>query len=390
MKAIRNFFLSACSVILALAVFAAAPARAIETPAEYALMIDYDTGAVLLEKNADKQMYPASMTKMMTIYLLFERLANGAISLDDTLPVSEKAWRKGGSKMFVKAGDRVRIDDLIQGIIVQSGNDACIVVAEGLAGSEDAFATLMNEKARELGMTNSNFKNSTGWPDPEHVTTPRDLAILAVRLLKDFPQYFKYFSEKSFTYNGIKQGNRNPLLYKNMGADGFKTGHTQESGYGLVGTAKRGDRRIILVINGLQSVRQRASESERLIEWGFREFGNYKLFDAGAVVEQADVWLGDKATLPLVTEKEVKITIPRLARRKMTVKVVYEGPIPAPIAKGTPVARLVVSAPNTEEISFPLVAGADVNKLGLFGRIGAAINYLVWGAASATVDAVKN
>ncbi len=390
MKAIRNSLLAAFSAMMALAVFAVSSASAIETPAEYALMIDYDTGATLLEKNADKQMYPASMTKMMTIYLLFERLASGAISMDDTLPVSEKAWRKGGSKMFVKAGDRVRIDDLIQGIIVQSGNDACIVVAEGLAGSEDAFATLMNEKARELGMLNTHYKNATGWPDPEHVTTPRDLMILAVRLLKDFPQYFKYFSEKSFTYNGIKQGNRNPLLYKNMGADGFKTGHTQESGYGLVGTAKRGDRRIILVINGLQSVRQRASESERLIEWGFREFGNYKLFDAGAVVEKADVWLGDQATLPLVTEKEIKITIPRLARRKMTVKVVYEGPIPAPIAKGTPVARLVISAPNTEEISFPLVAGADVNKLGLIGRIGAAINYLVWGAASATVDAVKN
>ena len=358
-------------------------AQAVETNAKQAIMIDAVTDAVLFEKNADQPMPPASMSKLMTAYMVFDRLADRSLKLDDTLPVSEKAWRKKGSKMFVKVGDRVSVEDLLRGIIVQSGNDACIVVAEALSGSEDAFAEAMTRRAREIGLQRSVFRNSTGWPDPEHFMTARELALLANRIVQDFPQYYHYYSEKSFTYAGIRQGNRNPLLYKNMGADGLKTGHTQASGYGLTASAKRGDRRITLVLNGLESVRNRGQEAERLIEWGFREFGNFKLFEAGETVNDADVWLGTEPTVPLIVEQDLVVTLSHAARRAMTVTVVYDGPIPAPIAAGTPLARVLISTPDGAPIEVPVVAGADVGRLGFFGRLTAAAGYLLWGAAAA-------
>ncbi len=358
-----------------------APASAMETPARQAILVDDTTGAVLFEKNAYEPMPPASMSKLMTVYLLFERLALGSIKLDDTFPVSEKAWRMGGSKMFVRVGTNVTVEDLLRGIIVQSGNDACIVVAEGLAGTEEAFAVEMNKKARELGLTGSNFVNSTGWPDPEQVMTAADLALLARRIIRDFPQYYGYFKEKNFTYNKIRQGNRNPLLYRNIGADGLKTGHTEASGYGLTASAKRGDRRLVLVVNGLESVNQRAREAERLLAWGFREFDNYALFKAGDRVDEAEVWLGDAPTVPLVASRDIVVTLARKARRAMTVKVVYDGPIAAPIAKGAEIAKLIVTAPDVEPVEVPLLAGAQIGQLGLFGRLMAALGHLVWGAA---------
>ncbi len=372
--------LVALFAVVLLATGLAGPAIAVETTAKQAILVDYTTGTVLFEKNADELMPPSSMTKMMTVYLLFERLAEGRLKLDDTFEVSEKAWRMGGSKMFVEVGKKVTVEDLIQGIVVQSGNDACVVVAEGLAGTEDAFAIEMTQRAREIGMTSSTFKNASGWPAEGHLVTARDLSILARRTIRDFPQFYPYYSEKSFTYAGIRQGNRNPLLYKTPGADGLKTGHTQAAGYGLTGSVIRDGRRLVLVLNGLDSARARAEESARLMEWGFREFQNYKLFAAGDVVAEADVWLGDKPSVPLVATDDTVLTLARKARKGMKVTLVYEGPIPAPIARGTEIAKLVVTAPDTETVELPLVAGADVGKLSAIRRIGAAISYLVWGA----------
>ena len=347
--------------------------------------MDANTGAVLMEKAPDASMPPASMSKVMTVYLVFERLKDGRLSLDDTLEVSEKAWRKGGSKMFVEVGNKVRVEDLLRGVIVQSGNDACIVLAEGLAGTESAFAQLMTQKAEEIGMTGSHFTNSTGWPDPNHRMTARDLAILADRMIENFPDYYGYFSETEFTWNGIKQYNRNPLLGRVAGADGLKTGHTEEAGYGLTASAKRGDRRLILVVNGLGSVRARAEESARLMEWGFREFDNYRLFGEGETVEHAAVWLGEADTVPLVSDGELVITLPKQARPKMKVKVVYDGPVPAPIEEGQEIARLEISAPDMQTLEYPLYAAEPVEKLGPVGRLIGSLEHMIFGAPAALV-----
>ncbi|MBT5110687.1 MAG: D-alanyl-D-alanine carboxypeptidase [Rhodospirillaceae bacterium] len=354
-------------------------ASAFETSALQAAVVDMQTGATLLQKDADTAMFPASMTKMMTAYMLFERIKTGGLSLEDTFPVSEKAWRKGGSKMFVKVGDRVKVEDLIRGIVVQSGNDATIVVAEGIAGSESAFADLMTEKAHELGMSGTTFRNASGWPDPEHVTTARDLATLAVATIRNFPDLYKYYSEKSFTYNNIKQGNRNPLLYKGVGADGLKTGHTEASGYGLTGSAARNGRRLVVVVNGLMSVKARSSESERIIDWAYRSWGNYKLFSRGEKVIDANVWLGVKETAPVLIQNDLLISMPRKARKKMKVSVKMQDPIPAPVVAGAKIATLVVAAPDFETIEIPLVAGITVKRLGPVGRLNEAVRHLVWG-----------
>ena len=368
------------AMIGALLCLAAGPVAAVETQAKQAILADFETGSVLFEKNADESMAPSSMSKLMTIYMVFERLRDGRLSLEDKLPVSTKAWRKGGSKMFVKEGDRVSIEDLIRGVVVQSGNDACIVIAEGLAGSEEIFAEEMTERGRELGLENTVFKNATGWPDLGHTMTARDLAILTKRTVQDFPEYFHYYAEKNFTYNGIHQSNRNPLLYKNLGADGLKTGHTELGKFGLVVSAERKGRRLILVLNGLPNVRTRSKESERLLEWGFREFNNYKLFSAGEIVTQASVWLGDVDQMPLVVENDLVITIPKKSRRKMQVSALFEEPVPTPIRVGQQIALLQVSAPGFETLEVPLVAGEGVGQLGLLGRLASALNYLIWGS----------
>ena len=364
----------------------ALPAAAIETIAREAVLVDMATDAVLFEKNSETLMPPASMSKMMTANMVFERLRDGRLSLDDTFLVSRNAWRKGGAKsgsstMFLEPGKRVKVEDLLRGIIIQSGGDACIVVAEGLSSSEEDFAQEMTLRAREMGLLDTTFTNATGWPDPDHLTTARDLALLAKYTILEFPEFYRLYSEKSFTYNGIRQGNRNPLLYKNMGADGLKTGHTKAAGYGLTATAVRGDRRLILVVNGLPSVKARSREAERLMEWGFREFNNYGLFAGGEIVTEAEVWLGEEPTVSLVVDKALLITLPRKARRQMKVAITYDGPIPAPIVKGDRLATLVVSAPGVEVIEIPLHAGDDVQRLGFLGRIVTALKYIILGAS---------
>ena len=359
---------------------AAAASNGMETVAKQAYILDMQTGAVLLAKDPDTPSPPASMSKLMTIYMAFEELKAGRLALDDKLVVSRKAWRMGGSKMFVEIDKQVRVEDLLRGIIVQSGNDACIVLAEGLSGSESAFADAMNRKARELGLTDSHLVNSTGWPADNHAMSPRDLAVLAGRIIEDFPEYYPYFAEKSFRYNKIKQGNRNPLLYRDTGADGLKTGHTRASGYGLVASAIRDDRRVVMVLTGMESARIRSFEARRLLNWAFQSFRNYTLFEGGAEVERADVCLGGGDTVPLVAARDVKVSLPRTSRRGLKVKVVYDGPVPAPIEKGAQIAKLMVTAPGFDTLEVPLLAGADVDRIGVFGRLGAAIGYMIWGA----------
>ena len=362
-----------------MAVLLPRPAASIETQARQFILVDAATGMTLAEKSAGEPMYPASMSKIMTLYIAFEHLADGRLSMEDAFSVSQKAWRMKGSRMFVEVNSRVTVSELLRGIIVQSGNDACIVIAEGLAGSEAAFADLMNERAAELGLDDTHFTNSTGWPDPDHVTTARDIAELSRRIIIDFPEYYPMFAEKSYTYNGIRQGNRNPLLYRYDGADGLKTGYTKASGHGLAASARRGEQRLVLVVNGLDGVNVRAQEAERLLDYGFRSFKTYVLFRKGDVVDQFDVWLGEADTVPLVVDSDVTLMMPRKARKEMVVKIVADGPIEAPVEAGARVARLVVSAPDVETREWPLAAGTTVDSLSGFGRIGAAIDALIWG-----------
>jgi D-alanyl-D-alanine carboxypeptidase (penicillin-binding protein 5/6) len=351
----------------------------IETQAKHAFMIEADTGAVLLDKAADERMPPASMSKIMTAYLVFDMLKQGRAKLDDSLPVSERAWRLQGSKMFVPLGGRVSIDDLLKGVIIQSGNDACLVLAEGLAGSEEAFVDLMNQKAKEIGLKDSHFTNVSGLPDPDHYMTARDLVTLAMHTIKDFPEYYHYYGETEYEFNNIKQGNRNPLLYKGMGADGLKTGHTEEAGYSLTASVKRDDRRIILVLGGLPTMKARTQESERLAEWAFREFNDYRLFAAGDKVDDGEVWLGSEPKVPLTVRKDLVVTLPRKARKDMKVVAEYDPPIAAPITKGQTVGKVVVTAPDVPPTEVPLVAAADVVRMDPLGRIATLAGYLVWG-----------
>jgi serine-type D-Ala-D-Ala carboxypeptidase (penicillin-binding protein 5/6) len=364
---------------------AAAPAASatgtigIETQARHAIIIDADTGAVLLDKDAEQRMPPASMAKMMTAYLVFSYLKEGRAKLTDTLPISVEAWRTGGSKMFVPVGQQVSIEDLVRGMIVDSGNDACVALAEGLAGSIDAFVERLNRKAKEIGLADSHFADVDGLPDPNEWMTAHDLATLALRTIKDFPEFYKYYSELNFTFGNIKQGNRNPLLYKNIGADGLKTGHTEESGYSLTASVVRNGRRIVAVLQGLPSGKARDQESERLIDWAFREFDDYKLFAAGAKVDDAEVWLGAEPTVPLTAVKDVVVTLPKRDRKTMKVAVDYQGPVPAPIRKGQPIGKLVVTAPDIQPAEAPLVAGSDVARMGPLGRIAALAGWYIWG-----------
>lgn len=348
----------------------ASPAfAAFETPAKQAYMVDLSTNTVLLEKNAGERMTPSSMTKMMTMYLVFEKLKAGKIALDDAFLASEKAWKAEGSRMWVKPGERVRLEDLIRGVIVQSGNDACIVLAEGLAGSEESFAEAMNAKAAEMGLKDTHFLNASGLPIEGHYSSARDLAILAQRLMKDFPEYYHYYSEKEFTYNGIKQGNRNPLLYRNMGADGVKTGHTEEAGFGMTASVVRGDRHLLLVVNGLKDMQKRADETVRIIEWGFHDFQNYALAESNAIVATIPVNYGKQDVVTVTIPRAIKVTLPGWQRDKILVKVTYDSPVVAPIKKGDTLGKLLASVDGVSVLEAPLVAGSEVPAVGFFGRI---------------------
>jgi serine-type D-Ala-D-Ala carboxypeptidase (penicillin-binding protein 5/6) len=358
----------------------AAQAGSMDTIARQAVLIDMTTQTVLFEKNADERMPPSSMSKIMTAYMVFSALKEGRVKLEDGMPVSQRAWKMGGSKMYVELDNSVKIDDLIKGVIVQSGNDACIVLAEGLAGSEEEFARRATAKAKELGLTGTNLVNATGWPDPQHYMTARDLAKLAQRLITDFPEYYHYYSIREFTYHKIKQGNRNPLLYRNIGADGLKTGHTDAAGYGLTASAERDGRRLVLVVNGLPNMQARADESARLIEWGFREFQNYALFKRGDVVDEARVWLGQIPTVPVTVAKDLKVTMTPSERDGMKVTLVTPTAVAAPIKAGDPVGKLVITGPGFSAKEVPVVAAADVERKGVFGRAVAAARYFVFGS----------
>ena len=356
----------------------------VQSVAEYAYITDFNSGRVLMEKNGEVAMKPASMAKIMTTYIAFERIKEGSLSLDDKFIVSERAWKKGGSRMFLDPGTAVTVRELLLGVNVQSGNDAAIVLAEGISGSEDAFADEMNDKARELGMYDTVFRNATGWPDPDLTTTARDLNILSTAMIRnfpsdDYPELYPMYSIKNYTYNGIKQGNRNPLLYKDESADGLKTGHTEESGYGLVGSSKRGNQRIILVLNGMKSKNERAQESRRLMDFMFREFKQYELFNDNEVVDEANIWLGNKPTISLLAGDAVHKVMSRKERRSLKVTVNWSDPIPAPIAKGQAVGTIRLSY-NGKTEDYPLIAAEDVAALGFFDRITEAVKYLIFGS----------
>lgn len=349
-----------------------ASAFAFETQASAAWVYDATTHTVLMDKRGDESLPPASMSKLMTINMLFEALRDGRVTMETTFAVSSRATSMGGSTMFLQESDRPTVRDLIHGMIVNSGNDACVVVAEGLAGTEEAFAAQMTERGRAIGLTKSVFKNSSGWPDPEHRMSMRDLGIVAQRLIEEFPEYYPIFAETEFNYKDRAEANsfnRNPLLTLGIGADGLKTGHTSEAGYGLVGSAKQGDRRVIFSISGLSSDTARAEEAERIVSWAFRQFAQKTVAKAGVRVAEADVWLGEAATVGLVPAADVRLLVPALVQDTVTAEVIYKGPLAAPIAAGTEVAELVIHVPDLPDARVPLVAETDVAKGGFFARV---------------------
>ena len=360
----------------------ALPAGAFETRAASAFVIDQTTGTVLLNKNADQMLPPASMSKLMTLYITFEALRDGRLVLDEKLPVSKHAMAYGGSTMFLDTTDRITVEDLIRGIIVLSGNDACAVIAEALSpdGTEAGFSRFMTQRAQQLGMTNSTFSNSNGWPQAGHRMSMRDLALLANRVITDFPSFYPLFSEREFKFDGRapqNTRNRNPLLSLGIGADGLKTGHTQEAGYGLVGSAKQRGRRVIFVISGLQSAQARAEEAESIVNWAFRQFAVKPVAKAGTSVATADVWMGRDQKVQLVPMEDVSMLMPVTTGVKVVAEVIYNGPITAPIEKDQQIAELIITPPGLPETRIPLVAANDVPAGGFMSRVGTVAQMLI-------------
>ena len=360
--------------VVAASALLALPAGAFDTRATSAYVIDQTTGTVLLNKNADVPLPPASMSKLMTLYMAFEAIRDGRLTLDEKLPVSQHAMSYGGSTMFLDTTDRVKVEDLLRGIIVLSGNDACAVIAEALSpdGTEPGFARMMTTRAQQLGMNNSTFSNSNGWPQAGHRMSMHDLAILANHLITDFPQFYPLFSEREFLFDGRapqNKSNRNPLLGLGIGADGLKTGHTTEAGYGLVGSAKQGDRRVIFVISGLDSAIARAEESEAIVNWSFRHFVKRPLVKAGTEMAQAQVWMGAEARVGLVPLEDVSALLSVENNSAYTAEVVYQGPIPAPIQKGQQLAKLIITPQGLSPMEVPLVADRDIPRGGFIPRV---------------------
>lgn len=396
MRFVRPFRLL-CVAVAASFSFLASAEAAIETAAEHAIIMDGDTGQVLWAKDADTPTPPASMSKLMTLDLLFQRLKDGRIKLTDTLPVSEHAWRTQGSKMFVSLGSRISVEDLIRGVIVMSGNDACVVIAEGLGGSEPAFVDMMNARAKQLGLTQSHFVNPNGLPDPPgQLMSVHDLAKLALHLVHDYPDYYHYFSDRSFVWNNITQQNRDAVLDMFPGTDGLKTGHTDAAGYGIVVSAVQNGERLILVLNGLRypqldkmtpsaqdwhGVRLRGEEAARMLGVAFREFRRYPLFKPGEVVGQADVWQGSHDTVPLAVKDAVGVTMQVESRPGMKVTLSYDGPVQAPIARGQQIGVIKITAPDFPGAQVPVYAANEVSSAGIFGRIFLGIRALIFGHA---------
>ncbi len=348
-----------------------------DTPARAALVVDLTSGATLLEKDADRQLPPASMSKLMTLYMVFEALEQGHLSLDDEFRTSAHASQMGGSKMFLREGELVSVENLLRGVIIQSGNDAAVALAEGLAGTEEAFAERMNHRAHEIGLTDAHFANATGWPDPQQHMSTRDLVTLATKIIEDFPEYYPIFAETEFTWDGVKQQNRNPLLSLGIGADGLKTGHTEEAGYGLVASAKRGQRRIAMALAGLDSTGARSHEGERLINWAFRAFETRRLYGKGEALAEAPVWIGSSRTVGLAPSRDVVITAPYGSIDRASMKIVYDGPVPAPIEAGQRIGRLEITVPDLPPFSVPLVATEAVGPGGFLTRVQAAATLLL-------------
>ena len=360
-------------------------AKALETEARNVILVDYDTGQNLYAKDHERAVPPASMSKLMTVYVVFSKLRDGSLSLEDTFTVSENAWRRGGaasggSTMFLAIGDSVRVEDLLKGIIIQSGNDACIVVAENISGSEDNFAELMNEVAAKMGLKNSKFMNATGLPHPEHRMSAEDLSLLAKALISEFPEFYHLFSEKTFTYNKIKQGNRNPLLYSMPYADGLKTGHTEEAGYSLTASAKKGDRRLISVMTGMKSNKERSEEAEKIMSWGFREFNNYVVFKEGQTIASIPVWYGKQKEVDLIVDREVKLTLLRSAASKVKMTAVYDKPVKAPIKKGDKLGIVRIEPFGGDVVEIALVAGSDVGEKGFISKMMWNLKHFLTGA----------
>ena len=352
---------------------------AIESIAKTALVIDLSTNEILLEKNSTEKTYPSSMTKMMTALVAFEKIKDGSLSLDQEFLISKKAWKMGGSKMFIEVDKRVSVYDLLLGVVVQSGNDASIAIAEGISGSEEIFAIEMNNLGKKIGLTGSNFTNSSGWPDDDHYTTAEDLAKVAQYTIENHYELYQMYKISDFTYNGIKQDNRNPLLYTFEGADGFKTGYTEAAGYGLVGSAERGDRRLILVLNGLESSKSRAQESLRLMDWGFNNFQLVDFYKKNEVIQEVDTWLGKEDKVDLVALEDISVSIPKAQLSSAKVTVLVEEPIATPIKIGDQIAKLQISFAD-KQVDFPLYSGEDIDQKNFFSRIFSAIYYIILGS----------
>lgn len=366
-------------LILIFTALLALPVQAFDTRATAAWVFDETTQTVLLAKNADQPLPPASMSKLMTLNMLFEAIQDGRVTMDTTFAVSTRARSMGGSTMFLNEQDRPTVRDLIHGIIINSGNDACVVVAEGLAGTEEAFAAQMTERARALGMTQSTFANSSGWPDPNQRMSMHDLGVIARRLIEEFPEEYALFKETEFNYADRAEANRfnrNPLLKLNIGADGLKTGHTSEAGYGLVGSAVQGNRRVIFVITGLESDTARAEEAERIVNWAYRQFVLKTVAKAGVRVAEAPVWMGRDSTVGLVPAKDVVLLVPALVQDGISAEVSFTGPLAAPLIAGQPVAELVIHVPDLPDARIPLVTEAAVNRAGFVGRLTTAAQVL--------------
>ncbi len=376
--------------LLSLALFACAfavPALAQtiqvpETSAKQAYIIDYDTGAVLLDKNGSERMPTSSMSKVLTSIVAYDAIHKGEVKPDQLFTVSEKAWKQEGSRMFLDVNTQVSVADLLHGVEIQSGNDACVALAEGIAGSEANYVVMMNQKAKEIGMNDSNFMNSNGLPDPNHYSTAHDLALLGSYLIHNYPDEYKLYSQKEFTYNNIKQGNRNPLLYKNIGADGIKTGHTDVGGYGMMGSAVAGDRRVIMVINGTTSMQARADESSKLMEWALTNFKNLNIVKKGAVVAEAPVVLSDTRKIGLVTALDYKATVPTYAKDGgVQITATYQSPLVAPIQQGQEVGKLTLTLANGSVEEIPLLAGSGADESSFFKRIGENFMIMLVGTA---------
>ena len=355
-------------------------AFSLDTIAKQAILYDYETKTIIFEKNSEELMSPSSMSKIMTIYYVFKKIKDGDLKLTDKFKVSKKAWKKGGSKMFVNVNTMVSVEDLIRGIIVQSGNDACIAIAEGISGSEALFAEELNLLAKEIGMMNSSFTNSTGWPDPDHLTTIQDLLTLTVRTIEDFPELYYYYAEKEFTYSGIRQLNRNPLLFNEINADGLKTGHTSLGGYGLVASVLKNNRRLILILNGLKRNKDRSNESERLIKVGFNQYKVINLYDQNQTITNLQVWGGRKKNVAVYSKESVNLTVPNRIKKDLVFTIKHYKPLLAPIEKDQKVADLIVKNKNAEIIKkFELFSKNEIKKMSFFSKVYNNLKFLLLG-----------